>query len=159
MRDILAKKGLVLGIILLFTGVSVVPSISSNNNASELSDSEILEGETLDEDCYCTITRPEKGLYISDDLYWIFRIIGRPVIFGLITFEAKVFNPPGEIECVNFSLYRIWSREPFITYSDYNEPWEWTYTDWSRRGLLRITAKTYPENDCVSDELQYWDLG
>jgi len=155
------RKYLVIGLIFLFVGAGFIPNICSFNNISEESESIILEKETIGDNCHCFIIKPVVGLYIDDDLIWEFKIINRPVIFGDITFKVEVFNPPDEIECIYFELWRVGALPiKWDSYSDCNgPPWEWTYKRWNPRGLYLIKVKSYPEFDCEVDELQYWDLG
>jgi len=157
----IVRKYLVIGIVVLFVGAGFIPSICSFNNKSESSDSIILEEETIGNNCYCFIIKPIVGLYIDNNLIYEFKIINRPVIFGDITFKVEVFNPPDEIECIYFELWRVGVIPIKLdSYSDCNgTPWEWTYKKWNPRWLYMIKAKTYPEYDGVGDKLQYWDLG
>ncbi len=124
MHNVMFKNSLVCGIIVLFVGITILPSISGN--ISEPRDTEITNDVSYSS-YQVTFTRPENGIYCND--HKILPFLMPLVLFGKITVELEA-EPVDEIDRVEiyindgiyetitgpgptYEFYCVWGGEPF----------------------------------------------
>jgi len=153
------KNSMLFLVSLLFMSNFFIIGYNNHCNISGENTKKLDKNGTLYQDFYCIITRPIEGIYVNDQLIWTFYLINRPVVLGDITFNVDAWNTTSDIDRVEFSLKRLWNPIPIANCIDYDEPWEWTFNQWCRRGIVVLKATAYTsENMSKSDNIQIWML-
>jgi len=146
------KKGLAVAVILLFIGVSVLPSISGNNNRSRNVENIDFDEHSLS-DITVTITYPEDGIYWNNQK--IFPFFVTLVIRGGIGFDVEIETSP----YVGIDYVELYLNDVLI-FRDDSEPFEFgplcPNMPFSK---IKIGIIAYATNgDQGSDEIVIWRI-
>ena len=145
------KKGVVVAVILLFIGVSVLPSISGNNNRSRNVENIDFDEHSLS-NITVTITYPEDGIYWNNQK--IFPFFVTLVIRGDIWLDFEIETSPYVgIDYVEFYLNDV------LLFVDTSEPFEFGQCPNIPFSKIKIGIIAYATNgDQGSDEIVIWRL-
>lgn len=143
-------KGIVVALIVLFVGISVMPSISGNINES--GDTEITNDVTY-LPYQVTFTSPENGIYRNDQKILPFFV---PLAFcGIITVEVEA-EPVEEIDRVE--IYINDGLHEIITGAGptYESSYVWEGEPFSKINFKAIAYGC--DNTQASDEITIWRI-
>jgi len=144
------RKCLAVAVILLFIGVSVLPSISGNNNRSRNVENIDFYEHSLS-NITVTITYPKDGIYWNNQK--IFPFFVTLVIRGDIGFDVEIETSPYVgIDYVEFYLNDV------LIFRDDSEPFEFGPCPNIPFSKLKIGIIAYTNDDQGSDEIAIWRL-
>jgi len=146
----LIKKGISFAVILLFIGVSILPSISGNNNTSRNVENIDFDEHSLS-NITVTITYPEDGIYWNNQK--IFPFFVTLVIRGDLGFDVEI-EPYDEIDYVEYYINDV------LTFTDDAPPFEFgPYCPNMPFSKIKIGITAYTTNgDQGSDESTIWRI-
>jgi len=147
----IVKKFLAVAVILLFIGVSVLPSISGNINESRNIENIDFDEHSLS-DITVTITYPEDGIYWNNQK--IFPFFVTLVIRGDIWLDFEIETSPYVgIDYVEFYLNDV------LQYVDFTPPFELGQCPNIPFSKIKIGIIAYATNDDQgSDEIVIWRI-
>jgi len=145
------RKCLAVAVILLFIGMSVLPSISGNNNRSRNVENIDFDEHSLS-DITVTITYPEDGIYWNNQK--IFPFFVTLVIRGDIWLDFEIETSPYVgIDYVEFYLNDV------LLFTDNSEPFEFGQCPNIPFSKIKIGIIAYATNDDQgSDEIVIWRI-
>ena len=146
MRNVCFKKALVVGIIVLFIGMSYIPSISGNID-------EPIDKENVNDyenSPQVTITKPENGMYFNNQK--IFPFFVPLILCGVITIVAKVADGCGS-DRVEFSINDVIQE----TVTGPGPEYEFSLT-WVPFLKINVKVVAYTFNGTATDEITIWRI-
>ena len=146
------RKGLAVAVILLFIGVSVLPSISGNNNRSRNVENIDFDEHSLS-NITVTITYPKDGIYWNNQK--IFPFFVTLVIRGDLGFDVEIETSPYVgIDYVEYYINDV------LALTDDAAPFEFgPYCPNMPFSKIKIGITAYTTNgDQGSDEIVIWRI-
>lgn len=151
-KNNMLRKGLVFALVILFIGVSVLPSISGNINSSR--DVAIVkDGEQLSSSITVTFTRPKNGIYCFDKKILPFSV---PLIFcGKITIEAEIESGSEVMIRIEFYINDVCQQTITGSGPQYDFTWVWGGPTFSK---VNFKIVAYTMDAQASDEITIYRL-